>query len=124
MSVEKARIVATYTAAADRYDDGCAAFWGYFGRRTVERLSLPRGARVLDACCGTGSAALPAAEIVGPRGFVLGLDLTPALLAKAESKARERGFDHLRSLKIRRLVNKEQAGRVASADVIAGLARD
>jgi ubiquinone/menaquinone biosynthesis C-methylase UbiE len=98
MSVEKARIVATYTAAADRYDDGCAAFWGYFGRRTVERLSLPRGARVFDACCGTGAAALSAAEIVGPRGLVLGLDLTPALLVKAESKARERGFDHLRFL--------------------------
>jgi ubiquinone/menaquinone biosynthesis C-methylase UbiE len=96
MSDEKARIVATYTAAADRYDEGCAAFWGWFGRRTVARLSLPAGARVLDACCGTGAAALPAAEIVGPRGLVLGLDLTPALLAKAESRARERGFDHLR----------------------------
>jgi len=41
MSVEKMRVVATYTAAADHFDDACAAFWGYFGRRTVERLALP-----------------------------------------------------------------------------------
>ena len=95
MSVEKARVLAAYTAAADHFDDACAAFWGYFGRRTVERLALPMGARVLDVCCGTGSSALSAAEAVGSKGFVLGLDLTPALLAKAESKARQRGFSHL-----------------------------
>jgi ubiquinone/menaquinone biosynthesis C-methylase UbiE len=98
MSVDKAQVVATYTAAADHYDDACAAFWGYFGRRTVERLALSRGARVLDVCCGTGASALPAAEAVGPTGSVLGLDLTPALLAQAESKARRRGFDHLELL--------------------------
>ena len=94
--VEKARVLVTYTAAADRYDDACAASWGHFGRRTVERLALPRGARVLDACCGTGAAALAAAEAVGPTGSVLGLDLTPALLARAESQAERRGLRHVR----------------------------
>jgi ubiquinone/menaquinone biosynthesis C-methylase UbiE len=96
MSAEKAQVVATYTAAADHYDDAAEAFWGYFGRRTVERLALPAGTRVLDACCGTGAAALPAAEAVGTTGFVLGVDLTPALLAKAEAKARRRALHHLR----------------------------
>lgn len=96
MSVEKARVLATYTAAADYFDDPRLAFiWDYFGYRTVERLALRAGARVLDVCCGTGASALPAAEAVGPRGFVLGLDLTLALLAKAESKAQQRGFRHL-----------------------------
>lgn len=92
---DKARVVATYTAAADHYDAACAAFWGYFGRRTVERLTLRRDARVLDVCCGTGAAALPAAEAVGAEGFVLGLDLTPALLARAKSAARHRALEHL-----------------------------
>jgi ubiquinone/menaquinone biosynthesis C-methylase UbiE len=96
MSAEKAQVVATYTAAADHYDDAAEAFWGYFGRRTVERLRLPAGARILDACCGTGTAALPAAETVGTTGFVLGVDLTPALLAKAEARARRRALHHLR----------------------------
>jgi SAM-dependent methyltransferase len=51
---------------------------------------------VLDACCGTGTAALPAAEAVGTTGLVLGVDLTPALLATAAAKARRRGLPHLR----------------------------
>jgi len=96
MLIEKARVLATYTAAADHFDDPRLAFiWDYFGCRTVERLALRTGARVLDVCCGTGASALPAAEAVGPSGFVLGLDLTPALLAKAESKAQHRGLGHL-----------------------------
>jgi ubiquinone/menaquinone biosynthesis C-methylase UbiE len=30
---------------------------------------------VLDVCCGSGASALPAAEVVGPMGFVTGVDL-------------------------------------------------
>jgi hypothetical protein len=51
------KAVATYNAAADFYDDPAHAFWNHFGRRTVERLSLPRDARVLDVCCGSGASA-------------------------------------------------------------------
>jgi SAM-dependent methyltransferase len=46
---------------------------------------------VLDVCCGSGASALPAAAIVGPSGFVLGIDLADRLLehARAKAKARE-----------------------------------
>jgi len=79
----KARAAATYDAAADSYDDPANSFWNRFGRRTVERLRLPPGARVLDACCGAGASAIPAAEAVGSRGAVLGIDLAQNLLALA-----------------------------------------
>jgi SAM-dependent methyltransferase len=77
------KAAATYSAAADFYDDPANAFWNRFGQRTVEGLSLPRDARVLDVCCGSGASAIPAAEQIGPRGSVLGIDLADQLLALA-----------------------------------------
>jgi SAM-dependent methyltransferase len=43
-------------------------------------------------CCGTGASALPAAEMVGPQGFVLGIDLAANLLELARTKAAKRGL--------------------------------
>jgi ubiquinone/menaquinone biosynthesis C-methylase UbiE len=94
----KARAAATYDAAADRYDDPVNFFWERFGRATVERLYLPLGSRVLDVCCGSGASALPAAEMVGPAGFVLGIDLVEKLLELARKKAAER---RLRNIEFR-----------------------
>ena len=91
---------AAYNAAADRYDDPRLSFWERFGRRTIERLGLEPGDRVLDVCCGSGASALVAAERVGPRGKVLGVDLAENLVQRARVKAQ-----------IRRLGNVEfQAG--------------
>ena len=88
----RARAAATYNAAADFYDDAANSFWDRFGRRTVERLHLEPGARVLDACCGSGASAIPAAEAVGATGDVLGIDLAQRLLAIARQKATLRGL--------------------------------
>jgi ubiquinone/menaquinone biosynthesis C-methylase UbiE len=79
----KRRASATYNAAADFYDHPVNAFWNRYGRRTVTRLVLAPGARVLDVCCGSGASALPAAEAVGPGGSVLGVDLAERLLELA-----------------------------------------
>jgi SAM-dependent methyltransferase len=87
-------IVGTYTSAADHLDG--LPFWHHYGRRTVERLSLSTGARVLDLCCGSGASAIPAAERVGQTGSVLGVDITPALVAQARARAAARGLTHVR----------------------------
>ncbi len=83
---------ATYNAAADHFDDAPLSFWDRYGRRTVERLNLKPGGRVLDVGCGSGASALPAAEIVGPAGRVIGVDIADRLLDKARTKARWRGL--------------------------------
>jgi SAM-dependent methyltransferase len=85
-------IVTTYTAAADHFDR--LPFWHHFGRRTIERLQLGPGQRVVDLCCGTGASALPAAAAVGPTGQVMGVDITPALVEQAAAKARAAGWGH------------------------------
>ena len=89
------KAMATYNAAADTYDDAANAFWARFGTRTIERLNLKRGARVLDVCCGSGASALPAAQAVGPEGSVLGIDLAERLLAAARAKAIDRGLPNV-----------------------------
>ena len=91
----RARAAKAFNAAADAYDDPANSFWERFGRRTIERLSLRKGATVLDVCCGSGASALPAAEIVGPSGFVLGIDLAERLLENGRAKARARGLSNV-----------------------------
>ena len=68
------------------------AFWARYGRRTVERLRLRRGAHVLDVCCGTGASALPAAQVVGPEGKVIAVDLAGELLKLGQAKAQAAGL--------------------------------
>jgi ubiquinone/menaquinone biosynthesis C-methylase UbiE len=89
------RAAFTYNAAADCFDASPLSFWEYFGRRTIELASLPIGSRVLDVCCGTGASALPAAEIVGPTGKVIGIDLAKQLLELARTKAVQRGLGNI-----------------------------
>jgi ubiquinone/menaquinone biosynthesis C-methylase UbiE len=91
----RTRAATTYNAASDHYDDPANSFWEHFGRRTVERLDLNPGSRVLDVCCGSGASAIPAAEIVGPEGFVLGVDLAENLLELAIAKASHRGLSNI-----------------------------
>jgi ubiquinone/menaquinone biosynthesis C-methylase UbiE len=88
----KAKAAATYNAAADSYDDSANSFWDRFGLRTIERLGLQPGSRILDVCCGSGASAIPAAEKVGPKGHVLGIDLAENLLELARTKAAKRAL--------------------------------
>ncbi len=55
--------------------------------RAVAEAALPYGGVVLDAGCGTGRALPALRDAVGPHGTVIGLDLTPRMLAVATSRA-------------------------------------
>ena len=78
-------IARTYDLAADHFDQ--LPFWHIFGDRTVARLALPPGGRIVDLCCGSGASALPAARAVGPTGRVTGIDISPGLIAVARARA-------------------------------------
>ncbi len=52
------------------------------------------GSRVVDLGSGAGFDALQAAVMVGPSGSVTGIDMTPAMIGKAQDNARLLGADN------------------------------
>lgn len=61
----------------------------------VERAELRPGEIVVDLGSGPGLDALLAARLVGPRGFVLGLDMTPEMIERARANAAEAGITNV-----------------------------
>jgi ubiquinone/menaquinone biosynthesis C-methylase UbiE len=61
----------------------------------IEGLAVADGMRALDVGCGPGRLTIPLARAVGPLGAVVALDLQPAMLAKAEAKARAAGVGNI-----------------------------
>lgn len=50
---------------------------------------IEEGADVLDLGCGAGTDLLIAAQMVGPGGSVVGVDMTPSMLERARASAAE-----------------------------------
>jgi SAM-dependent methyltransferase len=50
---------------------------------------IEEGATVLDLGCGAGTDLLIAAQMVGPAGRAIGVDMTPSMLARAGASAEE-----------------------------------
>ncbi len=59
-------------------------------------LGLPEsGDHVLDIGSGAGIDSLISAKFVGPDGYVIGVDMTPAMLSKARTAAEEAGLENV-----------------------------
>lgn len=58
----------------------------------IAHLSLKPGETVVDLGSGAGIDAFLAARAVGPEGKVIGVDMTPSMLAKARANAARAGF--------------------------------
>ena len=66
-------------------DSAVESFAGVANPWTLGRLNA--GERVLDLGSGAGTDSLIAAQMVGERGRVTGIDMTPAMLGKARAAA-------------------------------------
>ncbi|TKS58599.1 MAG: hypothetical protein EWM72_02895 [Nitrospira sp.] len=76
----------------DRFFDEQMTFLNH---RLVADARLRSGMHVLDLGSGTGYPALLAAQTVGPRGSVIGIDLAEKMLASAQRKATSLGFSNV-----------------------------
>jgi phosphatidylethanolamine/phosphatidyl-N-methylethanolamine N-methyltransferase len=65
-------------------------------RYVIESLNIPRSARVLEVGAGTG-VSFPAYPL---HCEVVGIDLAPDMLARAQDKIQEHGWSHLRVMEM------------------------
>ncbi|MHA1536275.1 MAG: class I SAM-dependent methyltransferase [Alphaproteobacteria bacterium] len=66
-----------------------------FNNPLIEAAGIAEGMKILDLASGAGEPALSVARLVGPSGRVTASDLSPAMLAIAEARAKETGLANM-----------------------------
>lgn len=61
----------------------------------LTRVGVEEGQVVLDLGCGSGTYAIPGAEMVGPDGAVYALDVNEEALDELEEKAKSSGIENI-----------------------------
>ena len=88
---------AMFDRIAPRYDRlnraMTAGLDGRWRQAAAAAADLAAGDRALDCCPGTGDLALALADRVTPRGSVVGVDFSEAMLERAREKAQARAVD-------------------------------
>ena len=63
--------------------------------RAVKALGLRAGDRVIDVACGTGLNFPLIEEVIGRDGRIVGVDLTDAMLARAQDRIAKNGWSNI-----------------------------
>jgi ubiquinone/menaquinone biosynthesis C-methylase UbiE len=64
-------------------------------QKAVARLNLRPGETVVDLGCGTGLSFESLERGVGPQGRIIGVEITPEMLAKAREKVARHGWSNV-----------------------------
>jgi len=64
-------------------------------RQVIGLLGLAAGETVLDVACGTGLSLPLLREAVGPAGHVIGVEVSPEMIAKARERVVRAGWDNV-----------------------------
>jgi arsenite methyltransferase len=83
---------------ADEWLDGIpeTAIESFAGTGNPFRMGvLQPGEKIVDVGSGAGIDSLIAARMVAPHGQVVGVDMTPTMLEKAQKAAEQAGLDHV-----------------------------
>ncbi len=81
--------------AWDKWDKNLEQSLTFVSYRLIGDARICPGQRVLDLGCGTGYPSILAAQAVGSKGTVVGLDLSENMLAVARRKAEESGVKNI-----------------------------
>lgn len=95
------QLIATYTKKAKHYNIVSQLYPvpGYpqraQRRRAVKALGLRPGDTVVEIACGTGQNFPLIERAIGPRGQIVGVDLTDAMLAEAQRRTERNGWSNI-----------------------------
>ena len=92
-SVEGA--VGVFSRAAPTYGTVGSRHFEHFARRIVEFAGVRPDDRVLDVATGTGTVLAAAADQLGGTGYMVGVDLTAAMLERAAATVRDRALSNV-----------------------------
>jgi demethylmenaquinone methyltransferase/2-methoxy-6-polyprenyl-1,4-benzoquinol methylase len=101
MALGKKEIASLYKKRARNYDLSANLYYlvgfreMHIRKRAVALLNLKRGDAVVEVGCGTGLNLSLLREAVGPEGRVIGVDLTPEMLAEAETRVKRNGWNNV-----------------------------
>jgi MoaA/NifB/PqqE/SkfB family radical SAM enzyme/ubiquinone/menaquinone biosynthesis C-methylase UbiE len=91
----KDEIVKGYTDASRTYED----YWLTVAAAPIDdmfaRLAVPPGAVAVDCGCGTGYSTAKLAQMAGPTGKVISIDLTAGMIAKAKERLATLGLKNV-----------------------------
>jgi len=93
-----AQTIARYRKHASGYDESARrTMW--VRERTIDKLELRAGDRVLDVACGTGLSLEALRRAVGPDGEVVGVEVSPEMMAIARERVADAGWTNVRLLR-------------------------
>lgn len=93
---QKQQVRQVFEAVAGDYDCPATRFFPFTADRLLSYVKPRPGTRVLDVTTGTGAVAVPFAQSVAPGGGrVTGIDLSPAMLERAEANIRKMALDNV-----------------------------
>jgi SAM-dependent methyltransferase len=82
-----------------------------FNDLLLERSAVALDESVLEIGCGTGATTIPLAEAVGPRGRVVGVDISEPMLARARQRLAESRLGNISLVQADAQVHRLEAGR-------------
>ena len=101
MTLDKKSIALLYGRRAKLYDFSANAYYllGFrefaYRKIGVKALNLKKGDTVVEIGCGTGLNFGLLRKQVGPKGNIIGVDLTPEMLEEADKRIRRNGWQNV-----------------------------
>src|SRR5262249_5021114 len=64
-------------------------------RRTLQAAGIAKGMRVLDVGCGPGYVSTLLADMIGPEGEIVGVDISPSAITPAQGRVDALGLKNI-----------------------------